>query len=467
MQLHDDERGPVATLFLLGGFVLLLHAAYSAAVVLDPGRRSVLFATGSVAFLLLVLAFAATGLTRRTWSAGRRAASVLADELAWIFPVVMIASADYFTFSNAISMPSAMLFVVASLVLRRVAGANAVIVFSSVVVAVLLAGKYVITPLDPNPADMLPVIIAEARYFLSGVSPYGQDYSAVTDGPVYYLPLQWLFYMPLVALRLDPRLLNILCLAGTVALFLVALRHSPRPTLCAGLMVGMLASRPVVEMLVQGHHWPMWLLCAAYATAITRDRPVVASLLLGALLAASQTMLLLLALAAAHQANALGLRRAVLLSGLSVLVFLTIVLPITGFSMRFFIDHYILLPEAAGVYSDRVTNNPTSQVSLTNLLVSLGLGKARPLVQVTVGLAGMLAVSLRGRNQPAYFLSVAGICYIAAISLNMQVWKYYYMPGLLWLLWAAMQRQPAFDQLPFETRVHAGISPRSATGTST
>jgi hypothetical protein len=270
---------------------------------------------------------------------------------------------------------------------------------------------------------MLPVIIAESQQFLAGNNPYGADYANVTGGPVYYLPLQWLFYAPLVALNLDPRLLNVAALAGTVTLFLGLIRGSERRMLYAGMLAGILAARPSIEMLTQGHVWPLWFLCTAFCTSVARGRPIAAAVLLGILLAASQTMLLVLALWAAHMMRSAGPVRAILLVAACTAVYLAVILPFAGLSPQFFLDLYLNLPQQAGIYSDVTGENPVTQVSLMNLLANLDLSAARGPLQVAAGLVGLAAMFRKDGGEAWYFLCVCGLSYVAAISLNMQVWN--------------------------------------------
>ncbi|NLP06268.1 hypothetical protein GX411_10015 [Candidatus Fermentibacteria bacterium] len=76
-------------------------------------------------------------------------------------------------------------------------------------------------PLDPARSDMLPLIEAACKRLLSGLDPYSEyvihDWLRLT-----YLPGLWLTYMPAVLLGIDPRFVNLLCLASAFLVF----RHS-------------------------------------------------------------------------------------------------------------------------------------------------------------------------------------------------------------------------------------------------
>ncbi|OYV48506.1 MAG: hypothetical protein B7X10_02965 [Burkholderiales bacterium 21-58-4] len=60
------------------------------------------------------------------------------------------------------------------------------------------------------------------------------------------------------------------------------------------------------------------------------------------------------------------------------------------------------------------------------MLTRARLPELRAWLQVAAGVTGMAVLVLRRRTTPAQFLTVCGLTYLWAISLNMQVWKYYY-----------------------------------------
>lgn len=75
-------------------------------------------------------------------------------------------------------------------------------------------------PVFSGLADMLPLIVKASERFLAGQQPYVELYSMPYIVPLPYLPVMWLSYVPAVALGVDIRMVNLLCEAGIVLLFL-------------------------------------------------------------------------------------------------------------------------------------------------------------------------------------------------------------------------------------------------------
>lgn len=73
-------------------------------------------------------------------------------------------------------------------------------------------------PLDPARSDMLPLVEAACMRLLSGLDPYS-PYVVHEWLRLTYLPGLWLPYMPAVLLEIDPRFVNILCLASAYLVF--------------------------------------------------------------------------------------------------------------------------------------------------------------------------------------------------------------------------------------------------------
>ena len=48
----------------------------------------------------------------------------------------------------------------------------------------------------------------------------------------------------------------------------------------------------------------------------------------------------------------------------------------------------------------------------------------------------MTVIVLRRRTTPQEFLAVCALTYLVAIGLNVVVWKYYYIQGLVMLFWS-------------------------------
>jgi hypothetical protein len=202
-----------------------------------------------------------------------------------------------------------------------------------------------------------------------------------------------------------------------------------------GILVGLAASRPATEMVFQGQVWPFWLLLSVFAVLELRGRHLAAALALGVLLAMSQTTLLLLALTGPYSLRTYGLRRTMVLALVTLLVFAVIVVPFSRLGSEFFVQNYYALPKLAGEYSERIFHNAITQMSLLNLITTLGVKDLRAPLQLAAILAGMALLLVRPIPGPRFFLVACGLSFLWAIGLNVQVWKYYYVPGLLLIFW--------------------------------
>jgi hypothetical protein len=418
---------------LLGALIFLLHACYGIAPILGTQARGVMFLTFSVVFVVLLGWFLVAYAFQP-----RRAdplSAALPGHLGAAFAVLMVTTAIYFNFPNRIAGPGMVVFLAIIGFLARSGRARHVVAASAVAIIVAMLVKLLVVGTGPEGADMLPVIKWADEQFLIGNNPYFEDYTHVTIGPFYYLPVQWLFYLPLVAAGMDQRVLNVAAVLAVIGLYFLVFGKSRDRIAYLGILVGIAASRPGTEMVFQGHVWPFWLLLSVYAGLVLHGRHMAAAVVLGVLLATSQTMLLVLALSAAYYLRELGLRRAVMIGLVNLIVYLAIVVPFTRWGIDFFVQNYYALPKLAGEYSERTFQNAVTQISLLNLTTTLGVKELRAPLQLAAVLAGMALLLWRRIPGPRYFLVISGLCFLWAIGLNVQVWKYYYVPGLLLVFW--------------------------------
>ena len=423
------------SLLPLLALLILLHFVYSVTPDLRPALRNLAFLVGSV-LLAAVLAAASffwrPGMTREPPTALGVDAK-LSDAL---LAIVMIASAAYFSLPNQLAASLVATFGAIQVVvlLMRRPRLSLIVSCLSLLLGLALAVWWI--PLDRLGGDMLPVTVWADKVFLHGMNPYFEDHTSVTPNPFFYLPLQWLIYVPFVAFRLDPRLLNELAILGTIAIYLRLWREVSFPWTGFAVLLGLIATRSSTEMLYDGEVWPLWCLISVFAFLIHRRRLRMAALVLGLLLACSQISLAIAALFGVYQLrSAARWRETFLLAGIVTAVYLAFVLPFAHGLAGFVEEYYIVIPHLAGLISERLRHNSITQVSLVNLLSRAGLTGLRAWLQAATGIAGMAVLALRRSTTPAQFLTVCGLTYLWAISLNMQVWKYYYVPGLLLLFW--------------------------------
>ncbi len=427
------HRSVLAFLALL----LLLHGAYSVTPDLGPRLRDLAFLAGSVVLTLLLVGFwiAWRPLFANAPPQTRAAAPGPCDAL---LAAGMIVTAAYFSLPNRLALSLIAVFVVAQAVILGLGRRRMSLLASCGTVLAAFAVVIARTNINHLGADMLPVSVWADQVFLQGHNPYFSDYTSVTPGPFYYLPVQWLIYLPFVAMHLDVRLLNFASLLGMIGLLALLWRDLPRPWTGFALLLAIIACRPSTEMVYQGEVWPLWFLVSAFVVAYYRERMVVAAVLLGLLLACNQTTLVLAALLGVHQLRTGRWRETLLLGAIVLAVYAAIVVPFARGVVAFIDQNYITLPHLAGIMSERTYRNAITQVSLVNVLTRLGLIGLRAKLQVLAGLAGMASVAAWRGMTKAQFLAICGLVYLVTVGLNTQVWKYYYVQGLILLFWSLM-----------------------------
>ncbi len=420
----------------LVALLLLLHGVYSITPDIRPGARNVAFLVGSVVLALLL--GGCWLFWRALFGADRRPAPADAPDYPdAALPILMIASAAYFSLPNRLALGLIAPFVLVQAALLARGYLRASLLVSCAVLLAALAAVVARTSVDHLGADMLPVTAWADRVFLHGLNPYFEDHTSITSGPFFYLPLEWLAYLPLVALHLDPRLLNLASVLGTIGLYMLLWRDIPRPWTGFALLLALIASRPSTEMVYQGEVWPLWFMVSALAVAFYRQRLRLAAVLLGLLLACNQTTLVLAALLGVYQLRSgARWRGTLLLGGIVLVVYGAIVFPFARGVVAFMNECYIVIPHLAAVMIERAFHNSITQVSLVNLLTRLDLIGLRGPLQVAAGIIGMAVLALRQRTAPREFLAVCALTYLVAIGLNAQVWKYYYIQGLVLLFWS-------------------------------
>jgi hypothetical protein len=438
-------------LVVFAAIVVLLHLTYSIAPNLPENWRPLLFHLSSAALALtLAFGFAQEIRTRgaaRLWSVPRGLVQVL---IPWVFSL----SAYYFSLPNSRAIWWIIGSGTATMIcyIRRRPDVALVVNFSMILL--LLAYLTATTMVDVRVTDMLPMIHWAGEQFLAGQNPYYADYTVVSVGPFYYLPVQWLTYLPFVYAGLDPRILNGIAIAGVAALFWVRTPNDYRGvTICCLLLL--LASRPVIEMTYEGHVWPLWFLVSLAAFLLSANRLMVSAVTLGLLLAMQQTMLLPAACIGASFVGRLRTVRVLVLGGVSLLVFAVLVVPFAHGILAFFRSNYVTLPSLAGRYN---AVYQVMQTSLLNLTYWAKLSDLRLPLQIAVAAFGIVVIFAHRFEGIAKSLSMTGLTFLATISLNIQIWKYYYIPGLLLLLWSIVVDMAAFDRAPDTARLRAAAA---------
>jgi hypothetical protein len=350
----------------------------------------------------------------------------------WITPLVTAAtllSSFYFWLPTRLALTAAIAVIVVCAGLYRLQRDRACIPFLLIAGFALCCYAVARIPIDRNTADMLPVIADANNFLLSGHDPYAQTYTNL----FVYLPVQWLVFLPPVLAGIDPRSINLVGFA-VVGLLIVWLVRSGRLHEVVLLGIGpIMLSRTSVEMILRGQVWPVWALLAGFAATLLSPGKFWPAILLGLLLATQQPMVALAALTGVWLLFHRGFASALRVTLIAATVFAVIMAPWLILRPTLLFDLYIRLPQVFAQNHVVDLSWDLSEVSILDLLQNLGLKSVRAALQAATVVAGMLYLAVSRNVRLGTFLCTIGLVYLIAISLNVQVFKYYYYPGFLLL----------------------------------
>ncbi len=405
------------------GIVAIIDVAYGFRYKIESNDTATYFRIWSCLFLAcLLLLVRGLGLSRRS--------SPSLHITPWLTPAIIAAalvSTVYFSLPTPVALIAIGVIVAGCLITTAMGRPRACVVFLLAANVAMSALLMVLVTVDRSSADMLPVIADANAFLMSGTDPYTQTYS----NEFFYLPLQWLAYLPFVATHLDLRVLNLFCLAF-VSVWVVRLVDQGRLEPVALMAVApILVSRSAIEMILRGQVWPYWWLVFAFSVSLLSRTWLTTAIVVGALLATQQTAIAIATLFGVYLVFTVGLATAARVMAIALVVFGMVMLP--WVILQPTLPSYLYI-KVQSVFAHAHQLEPQwdwSEVSVLNLLQAVGFGGARPLVQLGV-LAGGVVYLARTRNVGLRtFTCLTGLVYLCAMSLNVQVFRYYLYPGLL------------------------------------
>jgi hypothetical protein len=421
-----SEKVALNSLLLTNLLVAGLGILYGFDYRLPPDWKEAIFRAGTVAWL----AGLAVLLWMRWSRAGgtRIAPGVVARIGPWLVTGQLSIALFFFLPSRQAIIAIVALFGVGWLarLIRGPSGQYAVAVMAGFA---LFAASILLTPIDPQRADMLPVINLAIDAFASGHNPYAVSYETVTVNPFFYPPFQWLVFVPAHLAGLDVRIVNLLCAAAMVVIVerggwsgggWEGLRAAVYPLMFSALALPMMHS---------GQVWPYWLAITLAAILASRGSWTGALAALGVAAGMRQTalvpvaimMVALMAGSAPRQWLRAGL---VALAVLGVgLVPVALVSPV---SLR-----YIFIEGPALALAHRPADNPLDQVAASNLLYHFGLERSALTLEAVAAAAFLPLAWMAGRIGRGRVIVTAGLAYLVVISFNPYLFRYYYVAGLL------------------------------------
>lgn len=413
----------IGSLFVLG---LVLAASYGFQYKLQGPQRELYFTLFTVPFVgcllaLLIIPFVQTGLNGRI---------VQIPKATGLLPIFAMFMASVFFYADNLTALSVIGFSLSVFII-----AYARFGFDAVAYLIIAAGfmlfciLLIAYPIDVNSADMLPYIEAAAAEYLRGGDVYTADFSQFSGGRHFgYLPLQWLVYVPLVAADIDMRLLHIIFATGTLFLFIAFLAQDLKQIMILSFWPVMLSPMSA-GMFFNGQVWLFWFLITGFLIAFINERLVLAAIILGIVLATRQTSLAIAAAVAVFMISRIPMRKYFILMAIVILIYSGLTLPFAGRLESFFSELYFL-SEAVEI-NLRVNRNPMNQVALVNWIYVFGIESMRLVLQIAAGGFFLLLIFLMRSRDTGIFLILMGVMFLVVISLNGQIFRYYYVPGLI------------------------------------
>lgn len=412
---------------------LSLNIAYGFQYLFQDNKAIVWFAANSVIFLFGILLISSVlykiynardlGLyNNKRWAAGA------------VISLLSLALSIFFNTKNAIAFPLIFLVVVLFFVGLRFWGyiiAIRAIFLLSFILAIL---HVITTPLDPNTADMLPIIKAACNYVLQGGRPYGVIFPEASVFPFVYLPGSWIPYLPFVALDLDLRLLNLIAYATIVLVAEMAvLRCRGKPEQLMILFYPLMMSPVMAQAIVYGHIWSYWVMAVFLGFLLLRSRLYWSAFVIGLMLATRQWAAFIALPVAVYYFFHVPIRQFVILTGIVFAGFLILIIPSVLYDVNLIQAAFLDVFASAKIAAQNVVTDQDKmalQVSAVALLKALQVIDHEMLFLMMVVVVAI--ISFRARTLPDnYFVFFLGLVYILLVTVNFQVFRYYYMPGLL------------------------------------
>ncbi len=184
-------------------------------------------------------------------------------------------------------------------------------------------------------------------------------------------------------------------------------------------------------MILGGQVWPYWWLVVAFAVSLLFPVWLLSAAIVGAPLATRQTAVAIAALFGIHLFFAVGWSMSVRVMMIAFLIFGLAMLPWVIVQPALPVYLYIGIQKTFALEHALDPRWDWSEVSILNLLQAMGIGHMRALLLIFALLSGALYLALARGITLRTFACLTGVVYLFVVSLNVQVFRYYYCPGLL------------------------------------
>lgn len=317
------------------------------------------------------------------------------------------------------------------------------------------------SPIDPNVADMLPLIRKAMAAFLSGDYPY-QFYNLPWQLPLYYFPLLWLSYVPAHVLRLDMRIIGVLISAVILFIFWHESRRaresaapgSLKPLLVFLLGIFFFLSPYTIFFTASGHSYPYWCYLAFFLYFLKNDKHAWAAIFLGLAVSTRQPAVILVPFYLIYLFKNFRRRQWIFLTALMTISAAVLILPFFLADPKGF-----LFDSLSGVSSELSYGwRPAilGSVGLTNVFYFFGITRYLKIVQIAVFSLIFGLALFKLRNKVSLFVFSGFALFLHNTFLFYIPSHYFYIPIFIIFSFAALENlgavAPVTAPSPFATK---------------
>ena len=300
------------------------------------------------------------------------------------------------------------------------------------------------SPIDPNVADMLPLIRKAMSAFLSGDYPY-QFYYLPWQLPLYYFPLLWISYIPAHVLRLDMRIIGVVISAVILFIFWHESRRA-RESAAPGSLKPLLVFLPgiffflspyTIFFTASGHSYPYWFCLVFFLYFLKNDRHALAAIFLGLAVSTRQPAVILVPFYLIYLFKNVPRRQWIFLTALMTISAAVLILPFFLADPKGFL--FDSFSGVSGELSYGWRPAILGSVGLTNVFYFFGITRYLKIVQMTALALIFLLALFKVRNKVSLFVYSGFALFLHNTFLFYIPSHYFYIPVFIVFSFAALE----------------------------
>lgn len=314
--------------------------------------------------------------------------------------------------------------------------------------------------------DLLPIVLEAGKVFLNGMDPYTHDYSNITGSTFFYMPLQWIIFLPAARFSFDPRIINISVLI-LFFLFLIVWNKKFNDknfneikliTVCfAAILISPLFARAGQRTYIL----PYWFFLVLFILSFISEKDILSAILCGLIIAMRQTFIFDAAVFFVGMLSIINIKHFIGYCMISFIILSVILYPFIIRYPDFIYQMFVYRPSLAitGNFHNEIASG---QVGLVPILRSFGLSFPIFLPQAILVLVGLIFAAIRKpSNRFEIAMAAGGMDLLASLS-GSQTFEYYWGSGFIVIIAAFFfgglkNRQPSILMHSIDSRWPSGV----------